>query len=340
VPKTRAILSFGALALCAGCADQDAAVERAFPALGTLVTVEIHDAESSRADRAATEIQAYLGRIGIEWYAWGEGELGRVNAALARGESAPVSAELAAPIGRAIEIRALSDGFFDPTVGLLVQAWGFHDAGAPPAAPPSAAWLAEWRAGAAARAALTVADGVVSAPGPIKLALGGIAKGTALRDALRMLSDAGIRHALVDAGGDLAVIGSKLGRRWRIGVRDPRSDGIIGMVELESGEAVFSSGDYERFFDQDGQRFHHLLDPHTGKPVSHTAGVTVIHGDPEMADAAATALMAAGPDRFDALTARMGIRLALLVAADGEILTTDAMAARFDTIGHKQDKDL
>lgn len=320
--------------LLQGCADDNPEHRHTFPALGTLIVVEIHDPDADKAERASAAAATYLEQLGREWYAWGDGELARVNAALANGDAAPVSADLEVTIRRALAIRDLSDGYFDPTVGLLVEAWGFNDSSSPPIAPPDEQWLTEWRAGAAERANIVVADGVVRVPGAVKLALGGIAKGTALANATRILRDNGIEIALVDAGGDLQVIGSKANRRWRIGIRDPRSSGVLGVVELRSGEAILSSGDYERYFELDGQRFHHLLDPHTGRPVAHTAGVTVIHDDPELADAAATGLMAAGPARFEALAAQMEIDLALLVTGNGEILTTAGMRSRLDAAEH------
>lgn len=315
-------------ALLSSCAGDDREHHHAFPALGTLVSIEIHHRDADAALRTAAEVSAYLERIGRDWYAWGDGELGAINARLARGESATVSPELAALIRRALGIRDLSDGFFDPTIGLLVEAWGFNDSRKPPTRPPSEDWLAEWLAAAPGRSGLTLEGDVIRAPVPLKLALGGIAKGTALAAAIGILRVHGIVNGMVEAGGDLQVLGHKHDRRWRVGIRDPRSPGMLGVVALEPGEAIVSSGDYERWFEVGGQRFHHLLDPHTGRPVPHTAGVTVIHPDPELADAAATALMAAGPEHFDSLASRLGIELALLVTHDGQIMTTPAMQAR------------
>jgi len=323
-----------AAGLLVGCAGDEAEFRQSFPALGTIITVEIRDADQRKAEIATAAIEKDMERIGRDWYAWGSGELGLLNELLAQGKSARVSPELAALIRRALEVRAASDGFFDPTVGMLVEAWGFHDANAPPGAPPDEAWLSAWRANAGERQGLRIADEIVIAPGSLKIALGGIAKGSTLARAMNIMRDHGIENALVDAGGDLQVRGTKEGRGWRIGIRDPRSSSIIGIVELKQGEAILSSGDYERFVERDGQREHHLLDPHTGRPVEHTMAVTVIHEDPELADAATTALMAAGPDRFDALTARLGIRVALLVTSDGDVVMTPAMASRLQPTEH------
>lgn len=325
--------------LLAGCAIDEAEFRQTFPALGTIITIEIRDVDQHEAEVALATIEAEMARVGRDWYAWGSGELGQLNELLAQGKSARVSPELAALIRRALEVRAASDGFFDPTVGLLVEAWGFHDANAPPGEPPDEVWLSAWRASAGKRARLRVAEEIVVAPAAVKIALGGIAKGSTLAHATGILRDHGIENALVDAGGDLKVIGTKEGRGWRIGIRDPRSSGIIGIVELIPGEAIMSSGDYERFVERDGQRAHHLLDPHTGRPVEHTMAATVLHEDAELADAAATALMAAGPGRFDALAARLGISVALLVTIDGEIIMTPAMAARLQPTEHNSGAD-
>ena len=97
------------------------------------------------------------------------------------------------------------------------------------------------------------------------------------------------------------------------GVRDPRGPGILGTVDLAPGETIASSGGYEHRFEAGGKKFHHILDPRTGEPARGTAGTTVISRDAELADAAATALMVAGPARFAEIARRMGVDTALLV---------------------------
>lgn len=325
-------LSAALIIATAGCAREASPHRETFPALGTLITIEIHDARPPQAAAAVAAVEDYLQRIGRDWYAWGDGELGRINTLLARGESAAVSDELGALIQRGLTLQSRSDGYFDPTIGLLVELWGFNRTDQN-GKPPTEARLDQWRAGRASRARLTVADGIIRTATPLKLDLGGIAKGTALARATRILRDNGIDHALIDAGGDVQVSGMHGTRRWRIGIRDPRSPNPLATVELEPGEAIVTSGDYERYFEHDGTRYHHLLDPRSGRPVTHTSGVSVISSDPELADAAATALMAAGPERFEALAPRMGVELALLVTSSGDLIATDAMRARMGALG-------
>ena len=299
-------------------------------ALGTLVNIEIITTDERRALQARDELQTLFAELERDWYAFGDGELARVNAALATGNSVRTTAELSALIERSLDYRTMSDGLFDPVIGNLVELWGFANFATRTQAPtpPAETAIDAWRTNPAPRQSLRVAGQTIHANGPVRLDLGGVAKGTVLVHATALLERLGLPNAMVDAGGDLRVIGSRGQRPWRVGIRDPHADNIIATVALEPGEAIVTSGNYERYFDHDGRRFHHILNPRTGRPVESAAGVTVIHADPELADAAATALMVAGPDRFDEITARMGIDAALLVDSHGELSMTPAMSQR------------
>jgi len=318
--------------LLAGCNPAPEADSHKFTiiALGTLVNIEIITADEQRALQARDELQALFTKFEHDWYAFGDGELARVNAVLATGNSAQTTPELSALIERSLVYRTMSDGLFDPVIGNLVELWGFANFAARTRTPvpPAETAIAAWRATPAPRQNLRVAGQTIHVNGPARLDLGGVAKGTVLVHATALLERLGLPNAMVDAGGDLRVIGSRGQRPWRVGIRDPHADNIIATVELEPGEAIVTSGNYERYFDHDGQRYHHILNPRTGRPVESTAGVSIIHADPELADAAATALMVAGPGRFDEIAARMGIDTALLVDSRGELSMTPAMSHR------------
>jgi thiamine biosynthesis lipoprotein len=161
------------------------------------------------------------------------------------------------------------------------------------------------------------------------LDLGGIAKGAAVDRVIARLRAHGVTPALVNAGGDLGVVGEPADRSWRIGIQAPRSDGMLGAIALHDGEAAFTSGDYERFYDVDGQRMHHILDPRTGIPVDHTQAITVVTRSGTLADAAATALFVAGPGEWRSMAEALGIEAVLRVDATGAIEMTAAMRDRF-----------
>jgi thiamine biosynthesis lipoprotein len=149
-----------------------------------------------------------------------------------------------------------------------------------------------------------------------------------------MITAAGVRDALVNAGGDLRATGSRGERPWRIGIQAPRGEGELGVIALADGEAAFTSGDYERFRDENGHRLHHLLDPLTGRPAEHTQAVTVIADNGTLADAAATAIFVAGPERWREVAKALGVALALRVDSDGQVSMTDAMRTRIMSAGN------
>lgn len=329
-----ATLFLAACALCSCNSGSDVTShERTILALGTIIEIEIIGTDEHRANRALDEVEILLREIQHDWHAFGDGELGRANEMLRRGQSVEISAALAALVRRSLELRKLSDGFFEPAIGELVELWGFNNGLNMPRSPPSAAEITRWIEQLPVRQSLRIDGRTVSADGPLKLDFGGIAKGTTLIRISQRLHEMGIDNAIINAGGDLIVLGQHGSRRWRAGIRDPKSDGVLGTVALAPGEAIVTSGNYERFFKIGDQRFHHLLDPHTGRPVSETASVTVVDFDAELADAAATALMAAGPTKFARIARRMGISTAMLVTNEGEILVTDRMAARIEDAG-------
>lgn len=284
------------------------------------------------AATAADRIEADFRRAERDWYAYGTGELAAVNARLARGEPAPVSADLAPLIRRAIELHARSGGRFDPGVCALVRLWQFdsEEALASASGPPPADEIHALRARQGTLADLRFDGRTVAADRPLCIDLGGMAKGTALAAAGRILATHGIGNALVDIGGSTQLaLGSRGERPWTIGILHPRASRVLARLALAPGEAASTSGDYERgYVGEDEHRYHHILDPRTGGPTAGTAAVTVVTRDPELADAASTALMVAGPADFEAVAAALGVDTALLITTAGELRMTPAMATR------------
>jgi thiamine biosynthesis lipoprotein len=165
----------------------------------------------------------------------------------------------------------------------------------------------------------------------LMLDFGAIAKGFAVDRAIAILRAQGIENALINAGGNLRGLGHKMqveGRPWRIAIRNPRGNEPLAWIELQDGEGVSTSGDYERFAVVENQRIHHLLDPASGSPVAHTIAVTVIARDATTADAASTAIFVAGPSRWRAIARAFAVQEVLRVDADGKIELTRALAAR------------
>lgn len=298
--------------------------------MGTWVDLSIRDPSDPNA--ALADVETLLASFEKDYYAWTPGQLADLNDAIARGERADVSAELAVLLLEARKLSEQSGGLFEPGIGALVEIWGFQSPLAARDTEPPAAEIDALLPDA--RIAHLTLEGTVasSRSRALKIDLGGIAKGAAVDAIAAVLREHGIGHALINAGGDLGVIGHAGGdgeeRPWRVGIRHPREDGLLGVISLEAGEAAFTSGDYERFFEVDGRRLHHLLDPRTGYPVDHTQAVTVIAAGGTLADAAATAIFVAGPERWRETAAALGIDTVLRVDADGSVAMTAAMATR------------
>jgi thiamine biosynthesis lipoprotein len=300
-------------------------------AMATTVELTLPDVVLREQPELIAEIESDLLAFGRDYYAWGDGELARVNRELTQRESVTTTPEMAALLARAQGIARTSGGAFDPGVGLLVEMWGFHAATNGTRDPPGASMVASALRSGIPVTAIGISGNELrrARTGRVLLDLGRIAKGAAVDRVVTRLETAGIGPALVNAGGDLRVVGERADRAWRIGIQAPRADGLLGTLELRAGEAAFTSGDYERFYDRDGERLHHILDPRSGYPATHTQAVTVIAVEGLLADAAATALFVAGPGQWRELARALGITAVLRVDASGAVEMTAEMRDRF-----------
>ncbi len=215
--------------------------------------------------------------------------------------------EVVALVQAAVEVSEATGGAFDVTVEPLVRLWGFY--GERPAVPGQSA-IDSVRKYVGFRK-LVLENGRVEKLDPnVRIDLGGIAKGYALGQAAQAMRQAGIDSGLIDAGGDIYAFGRRAGRAWRVGIRSPRGDSMVGVFEVRN-LAVVTSGDYERFFISGGRRYCHIIDPRTGWPAQKVASVTAAAQDPALADAWATAGFVLGSDAVE-LAARHGVEMLIL----------------------------
>lgn len=333
----RAVILSAVLLLCQGCQPGSRDFRHQYYAFGTLVTIDFYNVDSRSNDAAIASIEARIKYIDRNWYPWrertdaGPGELQRINAAIAAGTSIEVTPMLADLLRRASALELASGGKFNPAIGHLTELWGFNDMASLRASPPAAADVRNWLSASVSSASLEWHGNRLRSNSPkLLLDLGGIAKGSILEQFRQISHDAGIDNAIIDLGGDLTVLGGVRGRSAKIGIRSPRSDGILAWLEVGDGETVVTSGDYERFFEYRGRRYQHVLDPRSGYPVEHTISATVVHEDAVLADAAATALLVAGPGEFDQLCASLGLADALIVGASGDLRLTRGMEKRLN----------
>lgn len=309
-----------------------------FFALGTLVSVSVYLDEGDTRERARgalADCERFLATYEAAWSPSGDGTLGALNRRLAAGGTIAVEGADTALFIRAEEARARSGGLFDARLGALVRLWGFDDDAHRREAPPEAAQVQ--RLLEVLRQAPAFDAGREYGPAPaVQWDFGGIAKGAAVEEAVARLKAAGIANVIVNAGGNLRTAGTRGRAPWRIGIRQPRGKSpsdVMAYVLTDRDEAIMTSGDYERFFEHGGRRYHHILDPRTGAPAEGLRSVTVAHADAAWADAASTALFVAGPGGWREMARQFGIEQALAVTAGGEILVTEAFHRRLKFFG-------
>lgn len=328
------LLTIFALSLTA-CGETAAESEtRTVYAMDTVMNLTVYGENAAAALESAEKKLHTLDEAVLSRTAEGS-ELYALNAS--NGETVEYGADdiLPALIETALTISDATDGAFDPTLAPVLDAWGFTK---DERRVPSAAELKELlsHTGCGKVALEKTADGwTVTLLDGAQLDLGGIAKGYAA-DLLRaQLEKEGVTSATLDLGGDVFVMGRKTdGSDWRIAVKDPAdTESYLGVVSA-ADKFIVTSGVYERYFEENGVRYHHILDPKTGCPAeSGLVSVTVLCENGAWADALSTACFVLGPDGALALRddlADQGTNFELiLVTDDGRVLYTDGLADAF-----------
>lgn len=330
------LLTLLAALLTAGCGRAPLQEQQAF-VFGTRVEVLVAGGDAEQGRQAIAAVLREFDRLHRHFHAWQASELTTLNSAIFSGRPQIVSDELAAFIREAQQLSARGDHLFDPGIGRLIALWGFQsDEFA--ARLPAASDLAAWRKAAPSIADLQVEGNTVTSRNPmVALDFGGYLKGVALDRAARLLREQGVQNALINIGGNVMALGTKGGQPWRIGIQHPRQPGPLATVKLADGEAIGTSGDYQRFFELDGQRYPHLLDPRSAQPAAHTQAVTVlIPAGPDAgtrSDALSKPIFIAGRGAWRDIARKLDTPLVLRVDADGSIEITEALHRRLEFVG-------
>jgi len=296
---------------------------------GTIVEIKVWGASREQSGRAFSEIQQMFQGMHRDWHAWEPGLLVEINEAFADGRAVTANADIVDMIQVSQWAEEKSGGCFNPAIGGLVALWGFHTSDYPIIGPPPGQAEIDRILEQHPSSHDIRVDGLqLSSDNPfVQLDFGGIAKGYAVDLAVERLRELGVGSAIVNAGGDLRAFGRHGDRPWRVAVRRP-GGGTVGTVEVRGDEALFTSGNYERFRQDDLERYAHILDPRTGWPVRDVASATVISANGAVADAAATALIVAGLDGWEDVARSLGLDQVLIIDEAGRVYLTPAMEAR------------
>jgi len=324
----RALLLLSCLTLAA-CSRSPEVHQAQFFVFGTVLDVSVQGVDEATARQAFGQLQQDFQAMHRDWHAWEPGLLMELNHAFAAGRPATASADIVEMVRRSQRIEELSGGRFNPAIGGLIGLWGFHTSEFPITGPPPAEGsIREWVERQPSSRDIHIDGLTLRSDNPaVQLDFGGIAKGYAIDLACAALQAMGVPGAIVNAGGDLRAFGSHGDRPWRVAIRNP-GGGIVGSLETAADEAIFASGNYERFRESGGERYPHILDPRSGWPVSRLSSVTVIASEGLLADAAATALIVAGPDDWAEVAGALGLDQVLLVDGFGRVYLTPAMRNR------------
>lgn len=317
--------------LLSGCSDTGAhSHKQQIYVFGTLVEVVIWTGDEQAAQQQIAHLGEQFQQWHLQWHPWQRGgDLAELNHALAKGESVIVPPSVQPLLQRAGELSHLSGGLYDPTMGGLVKLWGFSDNLVNPTQPPDVQQLDAFIKGAPSMDDVLLEQGQIRSLNPnLQLDFGGFAKGYVVDRAIELLRENGFENAIVNAGGDLRAIGSKGEWPWRIGIRHPRESGLVASLEIRGDESVFTSGDYERFFEFQDRRYHHIIDPRSGYPSQGLSSVTILYHEAALADAAATALMVAGPSGWRQTAKAMGLEHVMVIDAAGTVHMTPSMEQR------------
>ena len=314
--------------LLSACSRQPEIHNQRLLVFGTIIDISIVGVDKNTANNAFKIIEDDFKYMHEAWHAWQPGALGRINNLLPTTASFTIAPSMLPVIQKATALSDQSNHLFNPAIGNLIRAWGFHSNDLPTKLPDQKT-IHELVKQNPTMDDLEL-NGITmrSRNSAMLLDMGAFAKGYGIDVGIENLRKLGIDNAIINAGGDLRAIGKKGDRNWRIGVRHPRNNSILASIEMQGDESIFTSGDYERFFDHEGKRYHHIIDPRTGYPADKTTSVTVIHSDGATADAAATALFIAGPEQWHAIARQMNIKYVMLIDKHGHIHMNPAMQKR------------
>ena len=317
--------------LLAGCTQKEAVFRQESFVFGTRVEISIQGEDETKAENAARSVLQRFDELHRKLHAWQPSDLDRLNTAFASGSGKiQIEPELALILEDAKALSLQSGGLFNPAIGNLIRLWGFHDDG-PPTALPDKAAIDKLVAASPSMQNLHIENNQTWSDNPaVRIDLGGYAKGLALDEAVSILRQHGIRNALVNIGGNVIALGKPGDRPWKVGIQHPRKAGVIATLDLHDGEAIGTSGDYQRYFEAGGKRYSHLLDPRTGWPASGMQSVTIlVSGDSAgVKSDVLTKPLFVGNTNIHELMRRFNLSQVMAVDSNGSVLVSTGMLKR------------
>jgi FAD:protein FMN transferase len=319
------------LIFTASCSKEEPLYNTQSYVFGTLVDITIYGEPEQAAQEISTQIIRNFQDMHNRLHAWRPSELKALNHGFSQGKvPVTIQPEVAKMIADATKLSVQSKGAFNPAIGGLIEAWGFHHDEFKPIKIDKNKINNLVQANPQ-MSDIIIQNGKVFSNNPaVQLDLGGCAKGYALDMALAYLHKQGVKNALINIGGNIIALGKHGKKPWRVGIQHPRKPNAIASLGLESGWAIGTSGDYQRYFEVDGKRYCHIIDPATGYPVQGVQAVTVLI-PPQinagtLSDVASKPIFIAKPESRAEVAKMMNVENFLIIESESKILVSATMA--------------
>jgi len=304
-----------------------------FLVFGTLAEITLYDAEPEQAKKAFNDVENYFKRLHTHWHAWqGNGLLMQINSAIKNKQPIKIDQETADLIALSKKINIQSLGKFDPAVGQLIALWGFHKEKSRWLPPKNKKLELLLKSHPSIQNIHIKGLMLGSNNKNVLLDFGGIAKGYAIKHAMALIQKNNIQNSIVNAGGDICVIGKKVSQAWNIAIRHPDKKQILGSVRLHSGKCIMTSGGYERFHKYQGKKYAHIINPQTGYPADDVLSISVIDKNGALADASATALSITSKENWQTIKTRLGVYAMIGLDKNKQLFVSDNIKNRFTTL--------
>jgi thiamine biosynthesis lipoprotein len=293
--------------------------------MGTRISVRLWHQERRRGEAAAQAVMDEFRRLDKKLSPYIESsELALVNR-MAASEPVEISQEFYRLLETSLEYSELTEGAFDITFASIGHRYDYRKGIKPNKSMIEHSLpLIDYR-----NIRLDAARNAVFFEKPgVRIDLGGIAKGYAVDRGIELLQRKGIAHAMISAGGDSRLLGDHRGRPWHIGIQAPRDKERMAAMLPLADSAISTSGDYERFFERDGVRYHHIISPKTGRSADTLQSVTILGPNATRTDALSTSVFVLGAEQGMALINRLEDVDAVIIDKDGEMITSDGFADR------------
>ena len=244
---------------------------------GTIVDIKIYGESKKLASNASKEILSKFNKLHYMLHPWREGLVFEINEAIQNETPFFIEdEEVISLIRRGQEYENQTNGYFNPAIGKLVSLWGFHSE-VPRKAMPDARSISKLVEAKPSMGNIKIINNILSSTNKfVQVDMGGYAKGYALDQAKNILEQYNINNALINIGGNILALGMQGNKEWIVGIQDPRNPNLMASLPLKPGWSIGTSGDYQKYFAVNKKRYSHIINPHSGYPVSNTMSVTVL----------------------------------------------------------------